>query len=209
MRNTKTPFSENNRQHQPKAKVSSLSSHIKQLPAQLPASAAARAQCVHWLYRAQANLHFSRSTLFLAFSLLDQLLLRSLALSQDTCELVAGALLLLCTKFNEVYPVTVRKLNLLAEDEFSLQQYAEAEAAMLMALDFTLQLDATYEQLCALEAQFEGRAAEQAQELVKLAVLNPNETFRYGPSSLVLALQQAASQGGLLERSSNCSTQGR
>jgi hypothetical protein len=37
---------------------------------------------------------------------------------------VAGALLLVCTKFNEVYPVTVRKLNMLMQGEFSLQQFA-------------------------------------------------------------------------------------
>jgi hypothetical protein len=40
-----------------------------------------------------------------------------------------------------VYPVTVRKLNLLAEGEFSLQQYVEAEGAMLQALEFTVVLD--------------------------------------------------------------------
>lgn len=82
-----------------------------------------RIQCIDWLYRAQRNLQFSRSTLFIALGLLDKLLLKGLVLTQENYELVAGSLLLASTKFNEVYPVTVRKLNVLSEEEHSLQQF--------------------------------------------------------------------------------------
>jgi hypothetical protein len=50
--------------------------------------------------------------------------------------LVAGSLLLASTKFNEVYPVTIRKLNILSEEEHSFQQFVEAEAAILQNIQF-------------------------------------------------------------------------
>lgn len=73
-----------------------------------------RTLSVEWMYRAQRNLQFSRSTLFIALGLLDKLLLQGLVLTHDNYELVAGSILLASTKFNEVYPVTIRKLNLLS-----------------------------------------------------------------------------------------------
>ena len=82
-----------------------------------------RTSSVEWLYRAQKNLQFSRSTLFIALGLLDKLLFQGLTLNQDNYELVTGSILLASTKFNEVYPVTVRKLNILSEEEHSLQQF--------------------------------------------------------------------------------------
>lgn len=155
MKGIKNLRSENQSRSKNSSKNSSSLSARKPISQQLLVPCPAmRNYCVEWLYRAQANFRFSRSTLFLSFSLLDRLLQRGLSLTEQTHEVVAGALLLICTKFNEVYPLTVRKLNLLAQGEFSLQQYAEAEAAMLQALDFTILLDPTYEQLCALETVF-------------------------------------------------------
>lgn len=109
-----------------------------------------RSDCIEWLYRAESNLHFSRSTLFIALGLLDKLLVKGLVLTHENYELVAGSLLLACTKFNEVYPVTVRKLNLLSEEEHSLNQFIEAEAAILQNIEFTLTLDPIYQQLAEL-----------------------------------------------------------
>ena len=170
----------------------------------LPASSM-RTSCVEWLYRAQRNLQFSRSTLFIALSLLDQLLLQGLVLTHDNHELVTGSVLLASTKFNEVYPVTIRKLNVLSEEEHSLQQFVEAEAAILQNIEFTVTLDPAYEQLAELETHFQGREAENLQELIKMAVVNRNETFKHGSSSLLQALRSLVSEGGLFERSPNSS----
>lgn len=172
MKTIKTTFSENpnHNTHKPKA-----SARAKIFPQQqIVPCPPKRSTCVELLYRAEANLHFSRSTLFLSISMLDQLLVRGLSLTEETFEVVAGAILLVCTKFNEVYPVTVRKLNLLAQGEYTLQQYVEVESAILHALNFTIELHPTYEQLCALETSFEGRTVEKVRELVKLALLHPN-----------------------------------
>jgi hypothetical protein len=116
---------------------------------------------------------------------------------------VTGSILLASTKFNEVYPVTVRKLNVLSEEEHSLQQFVEAEAAILQNIEFTVTLDPVYEQLAELETHFEGSEAENVQELIKMAVVNRNETFKHGPASLLQAIQSLTGQGGLFERSNN------
>lgn len=162
-----------------------------------------RTTAVEWLYRAQRNLQFSRSTLFLALGLLDKLLLQGLVLTQDNFELVAGSILLASTKFNEVYPVTIRKLNILSEEEHSLQQFVDAEAAILQNIEFTVTLDPAYEELCELETEYEGSEAENVQELVKMAVIYRNQTFKHGLSSLVAAIKGLAEDGGLCERSNN------
>ena len=73
-----------------------------------------RNSAISWLYHAQHVLKFSRSSLFLGIALLDKLLSRGMSLTDSNAELVGGTLALLVTKFNEVYPVTVRKLNALS-----------------------------------------------------------------------------------------------
>jgi hypothetical protein len=67
------------------------------------------------------NLGFSKSTLFLGIALLDKLLTLKMPLSDDSCELVGATILLIVTKFNEVYPVTVRKLNALSGRDLSTE----------------------------------------------------------------------------------------
>lgn len=52
---------------------------------------------------------------------------------------------MISTKFNEVYPITVRKLNLLSKDEYSLKQFVEVEAAILQNIDFTIILEPIFE----------------------------------------------------------------
>lgn len=75
---------------------------------------------IDWLFRAQKTLGFSRSSLFLGIALLDKLLCYGIALADSNFELIAGTLTLVVTKFNEVYPVTVRKLNALSNQHYSL-----------------------------------------------------------------------------------------
>jgi hypothetical protein len=75
MKMLKTPRTENRSHNTNKPKLTSLSSSLKTVHQQpLAPCPPMRASCVGWLYRAQSNLHFSRSTLFLSFSLLDRLL---------------------------------------------------------------------------------------------------------------------------------------
>jgi hypothetical protein len=101
------------------------SAHQKTLPQQITDSLPQRNLTIDWLYRAQNSLQFSRSSLFLGIALLDKLLTQGLPLSDQNCELTAGTILLIVTKFNEVYPVTVRKLNALSVDVYTTERYVE------------------------------------------------------------------------------------
>jgi hypothetical protein len=86
---------------------------------------------IDWIYRAQRALGFSRSSLFLGIALLDKLLSKGVPLTDANSELIGGTLTLLITKFNEVYPVTVRKLHALSSQNISLEKYVETEGAFL------------------------------------------------------------------------------
>lgn len=72
---------------------------------------AIRLKIVNWLNRAQLQLKTSRGTLFLAISMLDRLIHSHYPLDDETHEVVAGSLIMLASKFNEVYPPSPRKLN--------------------------------------------------------------------------------------------------
>lgn len=93
---------------------------------------------IEWLYRAQKILGFSRSTLFLSIALLDKLIAHNLPPTDDNFETLAGTLLLLATKFNEVYPITVRKLQALSCQLITLDQYVLTESLLLDTLTFNL-----------------------------------------------------------------------
>lgn len=93
---------------------------------------------IDWIYRAQRTLSFSRSSLFLGIALLDKLLINGMPLNDSNYELIGGTLTLLITKFNEVYPVTVRTLQALSSESISMDDYIETEESFLETLGFDL-----------------------------------------------------------------------
>jgi len=52
--------------------------------------------------------------------------------------MIGGTILLLVTKFNEVYPVSIRKLNALSATDNSTEQFIEAEGKILETINFDL-----------------------------------------------------------------------
>lgn len=70
-----------------------------------------RNTAIEWMYRAQAITQFDQVTLLMAISLLDKLLLQGFSLNKHNLELVSATLTLICTKFNEIYPISIRRLN--------------------------------------------------------------------------------------------------
>lgn len=109
---------------------------------------------------------------------------------------MAGTVLLIVTKFNEVYPVTVKKLNALSTNHFSLERYIEFEGSMLATVGFDLSPeDSIYLEL----AELENKLGQQSQDNIKLAVQNPAIAFRLGSPALLSAIE-SISIGGLIER---------
>lgn len=166
-----------------------------------------RNRIIDLLYRGQKSFQFSRSSLHLAVGVLDKLICLGFPLSSSSPELLAGSLLLLATKFNEIYPVTFKKLNLLTKEGFSREKYIDMESAILHRLDFCLYLeDSLYEQLALLESQYQGEEGGRCCELVRLAVLNPSFTYKYGSKPLLLAIESQLAESGLTERACNASS---
>ena len=110
----------------------------KTLPSQITRFLEERNLIIDWLYRSQQTLKVSRSTLFLGIALLDKLVTKGMPLSEENSDLVGGTILLIVTKFNEVYPVTIRKLNALSIDVYSTEKYIDTEAKMLEIVSFDL-----------------------------------------------------------------------
>ena len=116
-----------------------------------------RNKCIDWLYAVDRTLYIARSTLYLAVGLLDKIITRSFSLDKNNWEVVAGSLLLLATKFNEVYPISARKLSGHSSVVHDLEAYEEVEAQILETVDFNLSTDSSiYEELAGFEAKFEG-----------------------------------------------------
>ena len=59
-------------------------------------------------------------------------------LNDENWELIVGSILLIATKFNEVYPVTIRKLNALSHIYYHPEKYIETEANLLTIVKFDL-----------------------------------------------------------------------
>lgn len=51
---------------------------------------------------------------------------------------MAGSILLIATKFNEVYPVSIRKLNNMSRIYYHPEKYIETEANLLTIVKFDL-----------------------------------------------------------------------
>ena len=168
-----------------------------------PACSDLRSKCIEWLYSIDRSLYIARSTLFLAIGLLDKIIARKFTINDSNYQLVAGSLLLLSTKFNEVYPITVDKLSSHSAFPYLLENYEECEANILEAVDFELTTDSNvYEDLAAFEAKFEGAELTSVSESVRIALMNPGIAFKMGTATLLLAVEGSVS-AGLSVRNSN------
>lgn len=93
-----------------------------------------------WLYRAQRALKTNRSTLFLAISLLDRLIIRNFRIREDSFEFICGILMIISAKFNEIYPPSLRKVRSLVKDglDHSSEEFINLEATILGQLDYNI-----------------------------------------------------------------------
>lgn len=90
-----------------------------------------RVKCLDWLNTVDKDLYIARSTLSLAFELLDRFILSSFSLEESTFEVVAGTVLLLSTKFNEIYAISADELSSYSITPHTLEEYEEIESQIL------------------------------------------------------------------------------
>lgn len=85
-------------------------------------------------------LNFSRSTLYLSFSILDRLILADFEIEDYSTNLLGGTILLICSKFNEIYPVQIKTiiLKLSAGCGLKRNEFVSMEGVVLEKLKYNI-----------------------------------------------------------------------
>lgn len=72
-----------------------------------------RESSIHFMLKACSKYGFRKDTLFLAVKIMDTLIEKRFGPLIMEAQLVSACLVLIATKFNEVYPVTIDQLTLI------------------------------------------------------------------------------------------------
>ena len=85
-------------------------------------------------------LSFNRSTLYLSISILDRLILADFEVEDYSTNLLAGTILLICSKFNEIYPVQIKTiiLKLSANSGLKRNEFVAMEGVLLEKLKYNI-----------------------------------------------------------------------
>ncbi len=89
---------------------------------------------------------FNKDTLFLAIKILDQLIEASFSLLEDF-EIIGGVLVLLTTKYNEVYPITIDQISMITQKYYSRSTFFNVEAQILTCINFEITAQTVFSRL--------------------------------------------------------------
>jgi len=78
-------------------------------------------------------------TLFLTVNTIDRYFSKHQVLHRRDVQLVGLAALLMITKYEEIYPPTLKDFIYIAGEEYSSEEILETERKILMAIDFDVQ----------------------------------------------------------------------
>ncbi len=90
---------------------------------------------------------FNKDTLFLGIHILDQLIEENLQNLFDDFEIIGGVLVLLTTKYNEVYPVTIDQICKVTQKYYSRSTFFNIESQILTCINFEMPSETVYSQL--------------------------------------------------------------
>lgn len=96
-----------------------------------------RAILVDWLINVHAKFKLLPETLFLTINLVDRYL-SLVVVKKDQVQLVGVAALLIATKYEEIYPPTVKDFIYVTKNAFTRKQILEMERSMLFSLEFQI-----------------------------------------------------------------------
>ena len=102
-----------------------------------------RAILVDWLIDVHAKFKLLPETLYLTINLIDRFLTKTQG-QKSKLQLVGVAALMIATKFEEIYPPTLKDLVYLTDRSYNEREIISMEYQMLTALDFDLQLTSPY-----------------------------------------------------------------
>jgi len=91
--------------------------------------------------------NFNRDTLFIAIHILDQLIESNFEGLNEDFELIGGVLVLLTTKYNEVYPVTIDQICMVMEKYYNRSKFFDIESKILTNINFEMPENTIYSRL--------------------------------------------------------------
>lgn len=95
-----------------------------------------RNNCIRFMNLLCGKYNFNKDTLFLAIHILDQLIESNFEGLYEDFEIIGGVLVLLTTKYNEVYPVSIDQICMVMERCYSRSTFFDMEAKILMSINF-------------------------------------------------------------------------
>lgn len=125
-----------------------------------------------------------------SIALLDRLIIMNFPLNSKTQELLAATLVLLSTKMNEIYPISVRRLNSLLKKDtgYSVEQFTMMEGLVLKQLDFNLNVEDTVHNGIAILVNKQNKAYALFVESIVKTFIKSVEMFQQGSDALLVAI---------------------
>lgn len=102
-----------------------------------------RAEVINWLFRIHLKFRLWPETLYITVNLMD----RYLSLYDMPAEkvyLLAIASLLIATKYEEIYPPTVKDFLKVTQNKFTREELMDLEQSILFSLDFAMLQTSSY-----------------------------------------------------------------
>jgi len=98
-----------------------------------------RAILVDWLIDVHLKFKLLNETLFLTVNILDRYLSVVSNLARSKLQLVGVASMLISTKYEEIYPPTVKDYVYITDSAYTKEEILKMESHILSALDFNIQ----------------------------------------------------------------------
>lgn len=142
-----------------------------------------RAILVDWLITVHAKFKLLPETLYLTVNIVDRFLSVQRLATKDSMQLLGVAALLVATKYEEIYPPTVKDYLYISRNAFTRSELLEMEHSILFALEFQLQETSSFRFLERYSKVARGDAVvlNLAQYLLELALLD-SKMNQYVPS---------------------------
>lgn len=102
-----------------------------------------RSTIVDWLIQVQYNFKLLPESLFLTCNIMDRYFCSRQVKNREV-QLVALAAMLIATKYEEIYPPLLKDFVYISENAFTDDQILEMELAILVEIDFDMQLTSSY-----------------------------------------------------------------
>ena len=102
-----------------------------------------RAILVDWMVEVHLKFKLLSETLFLTVNIIDRYLSLK-GISRQRLQLVGVAAMLISTKYEEIYPPTVKDFVYITDEAYTKEEVLEMESDILQTLDFDLQQTSQY-----------------------------------------------------------------